>query len=137
MDINFEEKKFPRLVEIVNKDNESIKAEITNFPVSSDGQTIRVNVSNSLLNLRPSSGSTFTIQLDNILLLQSGGGFFAVPLNSIFTGISQSVLNSLLASYKSAYSLLVSGVTAATLHYSKYTNGGVVTAEVYNLKDTE
>lgn len=129
------EKQRPQLVEVVNNSDNPTQVEIKNFPYTPDGQSLRVQIINSLLNLRPSSVSTFTIQLDNILLLQSGGGFFAIPLNSIFTGISQSVLNSLLASYKTAYATLVSGVTAATLHYSKYLNSGVITSEVYNLKD--
>ena len=123
-------------VQIVNGDGtEVVKVELDNLPLSPDGQSIRVNVLNSMLNLRPSSGSTFTVQLDSILLLQSDGGFFAIPLNSIFTGVSQSVVDNMLASYKRAYATLVSGVTAATLHYSKYTSGSVITSEVYDLKD--
>ena len=89
----------------------------------------------SLSSIRPSSSTLFNVFLDNILLLQSDGTFVPIPLNSFFLSLSQTYINNLLDSYKTAYSTLVSGVTAATLHYSKQSSNGSVTSEVYNLKD--
>lgn len=130
------EKQRPQLVEVVNNSSSPTATEVVNLPMSDNGSSVYVNVRNSptLQAIRPQS-SYFHVQLDNILLLQSDGGFFAVPLNSVLTNMTNSNLNNALASYKIAYSVLTAGVASATLHYSKMTSSGVVTSEVYNLKD--
>lgn len=138
MDINFENPTFPRKVEIVNNSEEPLEAHIKDLPLTQTGSAVYVSLTGgsltSLQSVRPNSGN-FNVFFDNILLLQSDGGFFALPLTTWVLNSTQSNLNSALASYKSAYSTLVSGVTSATLHYSKLSNGGVLTSEVYNLKD--
>lgn len=83
---------------------------------------------------RPTTGN-YIVQLDNILLLQGDGTFVPIPLNSKLTNMTTTAINNMLVSYKIAYATLVSGVTAATLHYSKMASNGATTSEVYSLKD--
>lgn len=138
MDIQSNETKHPSLVEVVNKDNAPIKADILNLPLTQiSGENfvlVRVGGSVQVQSFRPLYGN-FNVYLDNILLLQGDGTFVPIPLNTFFSNITQIQLNNALDSYKTAYATLVSGVTAATLHYSKITNTGLATSEVYDLKD--
>lgn len=135
MDLN-SEKQRPQKVEVVNNSSNPTKTQVINLPLQENGSSVYVNVRNSLtLQVIRPQFSCFHVQLDNILLLQSDGGFFAVPLNTTLTNMSSSNLENTLASYKAAYALLVSGITSATLHYSKMASNGVTTSEVYNLKD--
>lgn len=138
MDIINQEKKYPTLVEVVNNPNNPTKTEVTNIPiVETSGQPyvlVRLGGGVTLQAMRPQS-SYFNVCLDNILLLKGDGTFSPIPLNSTFTNMTNTNINNLLASYKAAYSVLVASVAAATLHYSKMNSTGVVTSEVYDLKD--
>lgn len=126
----------PTKVQLVNGEGELVEVEVKNLPFNSSGNGIVVQVVSGVLinQLRPSA-SRYNVFLDNILLLQGDGTFIPIPLCTMLTSVSQVDLDNTLASYKTAYATLVSGVTAATLHYSKMSSNGVTTSEVYNLKD--
>lgn len=131
------EKQRPQLVEVVNNSSNPTQVEVTKLRFSAGGSLSTTGVVTNLNSFRPSGVSSFNVFLDNILLLQSDGTFVPIPLCTFLSNITNTQLNNALASYKTAYATLVSGVTAATLHYSKMTNTGTITSEVYDLKSND
>lgn len=136
MDLNTEKQR-PQKVEVVNNPDSPTEVKVLNLPLSGSGNVLANIVGGNvgINTMRPSSSTLYNIYLDNILLLQSDGTLVPLPLNSFFMSVNQTQINNILASYKTAYSVLVSGITAATLHYSKQSSNGNATSEVYDLKD--
>lgn len=132
------EKQRPQKVEVVNNSSEPIEVNVSDLPLSSDGSSLRVSLlSSSLLGFVASSSNSYVVTFDNILILNSDGGFAALPMNTTLYNVNQSQLDTALANIKSAYATLVANATSATLHYCRFNSNKLLQSFSYDLKSND